>query len=117
MLCNFLSGTASKEYQQRLRIAPLFWGGNKAMTEHEHSPRCKHLLASISDYVDGELKAELCVELEQHLQKCDNCRMVVDTLRKTIELYQHSPVPADLPGAVRERLFYKLQLEDYLTKA
>lgn len=87
------------------------------MTEYEHSPHCKHLLASLSDYLDGELEAELCAELELHLQACDNCRVVINTLRKTVELYQQTPIPADLPGAVRERLFYKLQLEDYLPKA
>ncbi len=86
------------------------------MSAHEPSPQCKYLLGNLSEYIDGELQAELCAELEQHLQECDNCRVVVDTLRKTIELYRQTAAPSALPGSVRERLFFKLQLEDYLPK-
>jgi anti-sigma factor RsiW len=87
------------------------------MSDHEHSPRCGNLLDSLSDYIDGDLEAELCAELEQHLQGCENCRVVVNTLRKTVELYQQiEPADSSLPDAVRERLFYKLNLEDHLKK-
>jgi len=86
------------------------------MSPHEPTPQCKHLLGNLSEYIDGELQAELCAELEQHLQECDDCRVVVNTLRKTIELYRQTSAPTDLPGSVRERLFFKLQLEDYLQK-
>lgn len=86
------------------------------MSEHQHSPQCQQLLGSLSEYIDGELQAELCAALEAHLQECENCRVVVNTLRKTIELYKETSVPDELPGAVRERLFVKLQLEDYVEK-
>jgi anti-sigma factor RsiW len=87
------------------------------MSAHEPSPQCQQLLGSLSDYIDGELRAELCAELEQHIQECDNCRVVVNTLRKTIELYQQTNLPVELPGELRERLFFKLHLEDYLKEA
>jgi anti-sigma factor RsiW len=70
-------------------------------------------LASISDYVDGIAQEELCRELERHLADCDNCRIVVDTLKKTVYLYQ-SNSDTDLPVAVRERLFKRLNLDEYL---
>ncbi len=78
------------------------------------SPHCHNLISTLSDYVDGELAPELCAELEQHLSDCDNCRIVVDTLRKTIELYKESSESVSLPDDVRQRLFYRLKLEDYL---
>lgn len=87
------------------------------MTEHQHSPHCQQLLGSLSDYIDGELQAELCADLEEHLKDCENCRVVVNTLRKTVELYQQAPIPSGLPDPIRERLYYKLHLEDYLEKA
>jgi anti-sigma factor (TIGR02949 family) len=87
------------------------------MTEHQHSPHCQQLLGSLSDYIDGELQAELCAELEQHIKECDNCRIVVNTLRKTVELYQQTTIQTSMPEAVRERLFYRLHLENYLEKA
>lgn len=87
------------------------------MSEHIHSPQCKQILGSLSDYIDGELGVELCSIIEQHLEGCDNCRIVVNTLRKTVELYRQTSGPAELPGSVRERLFLKLELEEYLKKA
>ncbi len=86
------------------------------MTEHQHSPHCQQLLGSLSDYLDGELQAELCAEIEEHIRECDNCRVVVNTLRKTVELYQQTATSTGLPEPVRERLFYKLHLEDYLER-
>lgn len=74
---------------------------------------CKHLLGALSDYVDGTAQEELCRELERHLADCDNCRVVVDTLKKTVYLYQ-SNTDVDLPVAVRERLFKRLNLDEYI---
>jgi predicted anti-sigma-YlaC factor YlaD len=86
------------------------------MSEHVHTPQCKQILGNLSEYIDGELQAELCAQIEEHLKDCDNCRVVVNTLRKTIELYEQTAMPAELPQDVRERLFFKLELDDYLKK-
>jgi anti-sigma factor (TIGR02949 family) len=74
---------------------------------------CRELLESLSDYVDGELSEDLCSELERHLNECDNCRIVVDTLQKTIDLYHAERVPEPLPLDVRDRLFHRLDLDDF----
>lgn len=86
------------------------------MSEHVHTPQCKQLLGSLSEFIDGELQAELCAQIEDHLKDCDNCRIVVNTLRKTVELYEQVAEPADLPDSIRERLFLKLDLKDFLKK-
>ena len=86
------------------------------MTAHTHDHhQCHHLLGSLCDYIDGELRAELCRELEQHLAECEDCRIVVDTTKKTIDLVHASNDPQPgLPGDVRDRLFRRLNLEDYI---
>jgi len=76
---------------------------------------CKSLLGSLSDYVDGVAQEELCRELERHLAECNDCRIVVDTLKKTVYLY-HASTDTDMPAAVRERLFKRLSLDDFLKK-
>jgi hypothetical protein len=48
------------------------------------------------------------------MKTCDNCRVVVNTLRKTVELYEQCSDSVELPGEVKERLFAKLDLKDYL---
>lgn len=77
--------------------------------EHDHA-MCEEILNHISDYVDGELEAALCTELEAHLAGCRNCRVMVDTVRKTITLY-HAQAPTELPSGVEERLYRVLKLE------
>jgi predicted anti-sigma-YlaC factor YlaD len=83
------------------------------MSQNDHY-NCKALLGSLCDYVDGCLSEELCQEIEQHLSECDDCRIVVDTLHKTIYLYKKSVEETEVPGTVRERLFRALNIEDYL---
>jgi len=82
------------------------------MTDHLHK-NCKALLGSLSEYIDGELPAELCQEIEKHLEGCENCRVVLNTTRRTIDLV-HLPASQDVPADVRERLFKRLNLDDYL---
>lgn len=82
------------------------------MCEHEHN-NCHDLLSSLSEYVDGELSPDLCAELEKHLCECERCRIVVDTMKKTVELYQEMPSDSQLPDEVRSRLFARLDLEDF----
>ena len=75
--------------------------------------KCQHLLEHMSDYLDGEAPAELCAEIERHLAGCADCRVVVDTLRKTITLYHELPRP-ELPPEARLRLYHALDLTEFL---
>ena len=73
------------------------------MTHHNHSAACAALLDQLHDYIDGELEAALCAEIEEHLTGCDDCRVLVDTTQKTITLYRWQ-TPVDLPEGAMARL-------------
>jgi anti-sigma factor RsiW len=73
------------------------------MAHHHHSPNCEALLSQLHDYIDGELEAALCAEIEQHLAGCDDCRVLVDTTQKTITLYRRQ-APVELPEGAMTRL-------------
>lgn len=77
---------------------------------------CHQLLDSLSEYIDGALGEQLCQEIERHLADCVNCRIVVDSLRKTIYLYHVTTEPPAVPDDVRQRLFTRLDLGDFLDK-
>jgi anti-sigma factor RsiW len=68
---------------------------------------CKGLINEISAYLDGELGQETLTDIEIHLKGCKDCRLIVDTTRKTIEIY-YSAQPLPLPDDVRERLHQAL---------
>jgi anti-sigma factor RsiW len=75
---------------------------------------CKALLEDLSEYVEGTVPDEVCAEIERHIAGCNDCRIVVDTVRRTITLYQSIPRPG-MPEEARERLYKTLHLSDYYT--
>ncbi len=64
---------------------------------------CKGVIREISDYIDGELVLSVKQELERHLEHCEECKMVVDQTRLTVDVFCDSK-PIDLPGDVKSRL-------------
>jgi anti-sigma factor (TIGR02949 family) len=85
--------------------------------EKNNEHPCRNLLASLSDYVDGELGEDLCSEIERHMAGCENCQIVVDTLRKTIYLYHTTSSQTEIPPEIRQRLFLRLDLDEYISGA
>ncbi len=64
---------------------------------------CSEVLEQLGDYLDPEARKEMCREIEAHMARCKDCRFEVDTVRKTIVLYQHEQeVP--LPTGAFKRL-------------
>lgn len=72
--------------------------------------KCTDVFSEISDYLDGELDEAAKQELREHLKKCHKCQVVVDTCRKTIELYCDGEL-FPLPAPVRNRLHEVLRRE------
>ena len=64
---------------------------------------CKHVIRELSDYINGELDPALKQELERHLEHCEDCTMIVDQTRKTIQIFSGSE-PINLPSDVKSRL-------------
>jgi len=64
---------------------------------------CKGVIREISNYIDGDLDLAMKQELERHLEHCEDCQMVVDQTRLTVEVFCDSQ-PVELPGDVKSRL-------------
>ncbi len=80
--------------------------------KHEHNDLCAQLQAQLPDYLDGEARAEVCRAIEAHLAECKDCRIVVDTLKKTVTLYRAAPRDA-VPREVHARLVRVLNLDEF----
>jgi len=66
---------------------------------------CTDFLAKLTDYFDGQIDPDLLAEVKQHLGTCHHCEVVVDTTRKTIDVYRgHQPYefPEELSLRMRE---------------
>jgi predicted anti-sigma-YlaC factor YlaD len=75
---------------------------------------CHHLLGSLSEYIDGTLEESLCTEIRKHVVECERCRIVIDTLNKTVTLYRVIDSQVTVPDNVHERLFKRLNLDDFI---
>ena len=43
-------------------------------------------MSNLTDYIDGELDPELCEEIQKHVGQCQNCKLMVDSLKQTVRL-------------------------------
>jgi len=64
---------------------------------------CTEFLKILDDVIDESIAAETRHEIEAHLKKCGHCEVVLNTTRKTIEIYRCHEI-YELPAEVSERL-------------
>lgn len=65
----------------------------------ESGMECRELLEKLSEYIEGELDPQLCLELEKHMKDCHPCLLFVNSLKKTITLYKYAcddPMPKEV---------------------
>ena len=72
--------------------------------------KCQEFIGDLNQFLDGGLDSDLCIEIEKHVGQCENCRIVVDSLRQTVMLCREGkpePLPpeleAKLSGLLRDR--------------
>jgi anti-sigma factor RsiW len=69
---------------------------------------CKAVIRELSNYIDGELEPAVKLELERHLGHCEDCTMILDQTKKSIEILCDSePIP--IPSSLHERLHSALR--------
>jgi predicted anti-sigma-YlaC factor YlaD len=64
---------------------------------------CEDVLDQLAEYLDDEARVELCRAIEEHLTQCHDCRLEVDTVKKTIVLYQ-ADRESETPPTISSRL-------------
>jgi predicted anti-sigma-YlaC factor YlaD len=65
--------------------------------------KCMGIIKELVNYLDEALDPTLRASIEEHLQGCEDCRIVVDTTKQTIQIFCNSE-PAPLPEDTRLRL-------------
>ncbi len=56
------------------------------MQDEKHSENCKQMFTLLSEYLDRELEAQSCEELEKHLQDCPPCIEFLESLKRSVRL-------------------------------
>ncbi|HEY6249631.1 MAG TPA: TIR domain-containing protein [Candidatus Angelobacter sp.] len=65
--------------------------------------KCNDFLKELTDYLDGTASFAVRTELEEHLHWCHDCHVVMNTTKKTIEVYRGNQL-YELPEVLRRRL-------------
>ena len=69
---------------------------------------CKDFLRELGDYLDESVDPQVRAELSKHINECPNCWVVLDTTKKTIQVYKGMD-PEPLPEPVHDRLIGALK--------
>ena len=64
---------------------------------------CKEFLQELNDYLDETAEVEIRRRIESHITECPNCFVILDTTRKTIQVYKGMQ-PQVIPDEVQVRL-------------
>jgi anti-sigma factor RsiW len=64
---------------------------------------CREFLQELNDYLDATVDVELRRRLEAHITQCPNCFVILDTTKRTIQVYKGMQ-PQALPEDVQARL-------------
>jgi len=77
---------------------------------HQHGPQdpaCLEVFARLSEFIDGELPALECAEIEAHIADCPPCIDFLNSLKKCVavseELQSNAECPP-MPAELEEKL-------------
>ena len=74
---------------------------------------CEHVILQISNYIDGEISADLRARIEAHVRGCKHCTAILDGTTNTLRLLADDKV-FELPDGFSERL--RLRLVAHMAK-
>lgn len=73
---------------------------------------CRDLLSELSNLVDGEITSDVRTEIEHHLGECQTCRILFDTMKKTLVVVTEAgsfELPDSLAGRLRGRIMSEIR--------
>ena len=70
---------------------------------------CLDVAKHVCGDLDEHINSPECRAIKKHLQSCPNCTAYLDSLKKTVLIYQHIPNPR-FPKRSRKKLFARLKI-------
>jgi hypothetical protein len=65
---------------------------------------CQELVELVTDYLEGALPDEARLLFDEHIGRCEGCRIYLEQMRQTITVLGHLPKEALSPDAERKLL-------------
>ncbi len=67
------------------------------------APGCRGVIERFSRWLEGDLGAATCADLEAHLKRCRGCRQACQSLKEVLRVCRQAPAQ-DLPKALKRSL-------------
>jgi RNA polymerase sigma-70 factor (ECF subfamily) len=96
----------------RQSVAPLL--GVKLDLPAAAPGACPDVLALFSRHLEDEISAEVCADMERHLEACGRCRGACESLKQTLALCRTSARSTEVPPSVQASV--KVALQNYLAE-
>lgn len=65
----------------------------------------------LREQLGRDIDADIIESVAQHMQECPDCKIYIDSVLETVNLYKVTESEQSLPQEVRERLFKTLDLK------
>lgn len=72
------------------------------MSAHHDALECRQIFAMLSRYLDLDLPAETCAQVEAHIQDCPPCIEFLESMKHTIALCRDYPAGEMPPPLSRQ---------------
>ncbi len=72
----------------------------------------KKMFHEVCKFLGTNLDSKPCKMLQIHLNKCHDCEIFVDKIKKTVEIYKKADKCDSLPENVSKRLYAFLNLKN-----
>ncbi len=83
------------------------------LAEAPASPTCPDVLAMFSRHLEDDISAQVCAEMERHVQSCSRCAAQCDSLKRTLALCRTTAPTTEVPPALQESV--KVELRRFLS--
>jgi RNA polymerase sigma-70 factor, ECF subfamily len=94
----------------REQLAPLLGVPTEAKAKEG---TCPDVLSLYSQHVEDEISAELCADMERHIEECAKCRNACDSLKRSLALCRTAGPSVKVPPAVQASV--RGALRDFLS--
>jgi hypothetical protein len=82
---------------------------------HKHIFSCPDVYLHLCENLDEQIDSESCRRIKAHIQECEHCSAMLDSLKKTVYLYRKYPTPK-IPSKIKSELFAVIRLDKEKSK-
>jgi anti-sigma factor RsiW len=69
--------------------------------------KCEEFRSKADAYLERELSKDESIECESHLRSCKNCRMEMESIKKSIDMMRNVFSDKKPPSEIKKRVFEK----------